>query len=537
MPPTEDVTEGSLGHDSSGQNPVVEPRLIGMTSNGDGHLPLSSQRLIADIINSISEGVVVGDLDGRLVLYNAAAQRMFGPGLVHVVPPEWTGTYGCFREDGVTPFPVDELPLARAIRGESVVDCQILVRTPAQPSGVLVSINSAPLVDGANGVCGGVAVLRDVTSKRSELERVRLLSAVFEQTADTVVITDHTGTIEYVNPATEQITGFSVSELLGRTPRVFRSGAHPRAFFDEMWTTLAAGRAFRGTLINRKKNGEEYHSEQTITPVRDSSGVISHFVSVGRDITDRRRAAEADSRHLLARKVQQRLFPSSAPPTCRCDMAGAVFTADKTGGDYYDFLALPGGGTGVVVGDVSGHAFDAALVMAATRAYLRSISQTTADPGDILTLVNRVLNGDTADNQFVTLILCCLDPVSHVLRYASAGHVTAYVFDRCGEIKAELPSTGLPLGLFPDAAYLTAPPTLLEPGDMVALFTDGVIETDTADGTPFGIERALAVVRQHRLEPAATIVHRVYEAVRDFTGRRPHTDDITTVICKFDQPV
>ena len=216
-------------------------------------------------------------------------------------------------------------------------------------------------------------------------------------------------------------------------------------------------------------------------------------------------------------------------------MAGAVYTADKTGGDYYDFLSLAEGHTGVVVGDVSGHAFDAALVMVETRAYLRSIAQTTSDPGEILTLVNRVLVGDTAENQFVTLVLCCLDPLSRVLRYASAGHVPGFIFDRLGTVKAELPSTGLPLGLFPDATFATATLPALEPGDIVALFTDGVIETDTADGTPFGVERALAVIRQHRLEPAAKIVHRIYRAVRDFTGRRPHTDDITAVICKFEE--
>ena len=127
-----------------------------------------------------------------------------------------------------------------------------------QPSGAWLSINSAPLVDDASGLCGGVAVIRDITAKRRELERVTLLSAVFEQTADAVVITDSTGIIEYANPAVEQITGYSSRELVGHTPRVFRSGAHPRAFFDELWTTLAEGRVFRGTLINRKKNSEEY---------------------------------------------------------------------------------------------------------------------------------------------------------------------------------------------------------------------------------------------------------------------------------------
>ena len=500
----------------------------------NGHLLSSSPRLLDDILESITDGVVVADLDGRFVLFNPAAERILGIGALDVPPTDWSAAYGCFREDGVTAFPADELPLARAIRGESVFDCQVFVRNASVPRGVWVSINATPLRDDDLGLCGGVASFRDITAKRRVMERIELLSAVVEQTADTVVITDSTGLIEYVNPALEKTTGYSARDLIGRTPRAFRSGAHTNAFYDELWSTLSDGRVFRGTLINRKKNGQEYHSEQTITPVRDVAGVASHFVSVGRDITDRRRAAEADSRHLLARAVQQRLFPVSPPPACGCDIAGAVYTADKTGGDYYDFLTLPDGCTGIVVGDVSGHAFDAALVMAETRAYLRSMAQTSSDPGTILTLVNRALVVDTADNQFVTLLLCCLDGDSRALRYASAGHVTGIVLGRNGAVKAELPSTGVPLGLFPDITLATATAAPLENGDIVALFTDGVTETDTADGVPFGMPRALDVIRQYRREPAAKIVHRVYQAVRAHTGRRPHADDITAVICKVE---
>ena len=523
-----------------GQSPAVgsslpaQPHTIAPGPKAWPPLMRSSQRLLDDILKSIVDGVVVADLDGRMVLFNAAAERILGNGALAVPPAEWSAAYGLFAEDAVTPFPSDALPLARAIRGESVFDCPVFVRNPRVPRGVWLSINAVPLRDDDLGLCGGVAIFRDITASRRELERVELLSAVVEQTAVSVVITDNSGLIEYVNPAVEKTTGYSSSELVGRTPRAFRSGAHTSAFYDELWATLIAGRVFRGTLINRKKNGQEFHSEQTITPVRNPAGVVSHYVSVGRDITDRRRAAEADSRHMLARAVQQRLFPTSAPSGCPCDIAGGVYTADKTGGDYYDFLEMPDGSTGIVVGDVSGHAFDAALVMAETRAYVRSTAQSTSDPGTILTLVNRALVVDTAGNQFVTLLLCCLDRDAHALRYASAGHVTGIVLDAAGAVKAELPSTGVPLGLFPDSSVSTSAEAPLERGDLLALFTDGVTETDTAEGVPFGMPRALDVIRAHRREPAARIVHQVYQAVRAFTSRRPHADDITAVICKIE---
>jgi sigma-B regulation protein RsbU (phosphoserine phosphatase) len=489
-------------------------------------------RLLQDVIDSLTDGVIVADLQGRFVHFNPAAERTLGIGPVGVPPSEWSLSYGCFREDMVTPFPSDELPLARALLGETIQDCAVFIRNTRVPEGVWLSINASPIRDEAGRLAGGVAVFRDETAKRRELAHIGLLSTVVEQTADAVVITDLEGLIEYVNPAVEKTTGFSERELVGKTPRVFRSGAHDAAFYAGMWRTLREGRVFRGTLMNRKKNGTIYYSEQTIAPVRDGTGTIVRYVSVAKDITDRRKAAESESRHLLARAVQQRLFPAAPPPGCPFELGGAAYTADKTGGDYFDYIPLSDATTALVVGDVSGHAFDSALVMAETRAYLRSIAQTDSDPGVILTRVNRALAGDISDAQFVTLVLACLHAPSRTLRYASAGHTTGYVLDVMGRVRCELPSTGVPLGIFPETAYETVPAPLLEAGDLVLFFTDGVIETENLDGVPFGAERALDVVRRHRHEPAPKLVHRVYRAVRDYADRPAVDDDVTMVVCR-----
>jgi len=181
---------------------------------------------------------------------------------------------------------------------------------------------------------------------------------------------------------------------------------------------------------------------------------------------------------------------------------------------------------------VSGHAFDAALVMAQTRAYLRSVAQGTADPGEILTQVNRVLASDVPESQFVTLVLACLHASSRTLRYASAGHTIGYVVDRAGKVKYELPSTGIPLGIFGETRFetVTAPP-LLE-NDLVLFFTDGLTEAQNPEDVSFGAERALDVVRRNLDAPAPKIVHRVYRAVRDFTSKKAQEDDITVVVCR-----
>jgi phosphoserine phosphatase RsbU/P len=513
------------------------PSTVGRAGAGVGvKLDPGSAVFLQEILDSLADGVIVADSDGRLVQFNDAAKRFLGLGPLDVEPPLWSATYGCFREDRITPYPSAELPLARSLRGETVYDCELFVRNQNVAEGIWLSLDSSPIRDKDGSVSGGVVIFRDVTARKRQFERVQLLSAVVEQTDDSVIVTDPEGVIEYVNPAAAKVTGFSERELVGQTPRLLRSGLHDEAFYAQLWKTLLEGRVYQGTIINRRKSGDLYYAEQTITPILDGSGAIAHFVTVGKDVTELRKAADRQSSLLLARSVQQRFYPTAPPRASGFDIAGNAFMADETGGDYFDFVSLADGCLGVVVGDVSGHAFDAALLMSGTRAYLRSVAQTQSDPGAALTLVNRVLSEDVAGNQFVTLLLVCLDGRTRTLRYASAGHTTGYVLGASGTVRSELTSTGLPLGIFNDASFVTASAPALQPGDLIALFTDGVTDTEGADGTPFGTSRALDVVRTYRREPSAKIVNRLYRAVRDHAARLPQSDDITAVICKVDGP-
>jgi len=118
-------------------------------------------------------------------------------------------------------------------------------------------------------------------------EKLRKLSRAVEQSADTVMVTDRGGIIEYVNPAFEALTGFTSTEACGRTPRILKSGEQGPEFYQAMWKTVLEGNVFRGILANRKKSGELYYVEENICPVRDAEGRITHFISNGRDLTER----------------------------------------------------------------------------------------------------------------------------------------------------------------------------------------------------------------------------------------------------------
>ncbi len=488
-------------------------------------------RVLRDLLECVPEGVVVADLEGQFVLFNSGALRMLGLGPDEVPGGGLAGTTGCFLDEGVTPIPVEQLPLARAIRGETVRDSLIYVRQDRVPEGLWINVSGTPLRGSAGELYGGVAVFRDVTDERRKLERTRLLSAVAEQTADAVFVTDRNGVIEYVNPAVEKMTGFAPDDLIGKTPRVLRSGLHTGADYAAMWATLLKGEVFRGTLVNRKKaSGEIYYSEQTITPIQDSSGRVSRFVSVAKDLTEVRVALDRESKLRLARSVQQRMYPAPPPPSCGFDVAGTAIPADETGGDYFDYLWLAGGGLALAVGDVSGHGIDAALHMVQARTMLRAVVQAQSNPGAVLARMNGMLVQELDDHRFMTLVLACLHVGSRTLHYASAGHTCGYLVGADGGVKAELRSTGIPLGVMPEAVFETVDVPGLEEGDLVALFTDGVVESIDDDAC-FGLEGALEELRRHRHQPAAEIVQHVCDAARTF-ARGHQDDDMTMVVCK-----
>ena len=161
----------------------------------------------------------------------------------------------------------------------------------AAPNGSRYDIYDFPFTD-SDGCSLILEMDLNVTERRRVEESLRKLSSAVEQSADTVVITDGEGSIEYVNPAFEKLTGYCREEVLGQNPRLLKSGQQDARFYQEMWNTILRGQVFRGVLINRRKNGEVYHAEKTITPVRNTGGRITHFISNDRDITERRKLEE-----------------------------------------------------------------------------------------------------------------------------------------------------------------------------------------------------------------------------------------------------
>jgi PAS domain S-box-containing protein len=430
---------------------------------------LKQSNILESVLANMGDGVVVADEKGKFLIFNPAAERIVGIGPTESSPDEWSRQYGLFLPDTVTPFPTDQLPLVRAIRGEDAHEVEIYVRNASLPEGVWISASARPFRDEHGTVRGGIAVFRDITEhkrseqrlasqyaitrvladsltlndaaprilqvicetlgwemgalwsvsesdnllrcvetwhhpgvdiatfeqrtrevtfppgvglpgrvwksrqpawisdvtadsnfpraafatqanvhgafgfpillqdsllgvveffsheirrpdenlltmftaigtqigqfidrKRAEEQLLRVSRAV-EQSANLVLISDPTGKIEYVNPKFTEVSGYLPQEVIGKNPRILKSGRTPPEEYKRLWETITAGRVWRGEFLNRKKNGEHYWASASISPVRSPRGEITHFVAVEEDITELKQAEQ------LLRESEERL--------------------------------------------------------------------------------------------------------------------------------------------------------------------------------------------------------------------------------------
>jgi serine phosphatase RsbU (regulator of sigma subunit)/predicted enzyme related to lactoylglutathione lyase len=241
---------------------------------------------------------------------------------------------------------------------------------------------------------------------------------------------------------------------------------------------------------------------------------------------DRRTAQELE----IARQVQARLFPQTLPPLKTLDYAGVCLQARHVGGDYYDFLALGNQRLGLVIGDISGKGIAAALLMANLQANLRSQFTLARDePQLFLQSVNRLFFQNTTDSAYATVFFADYDDTARRLRYANCGHLSAIVL-RCNGKVEWLPSTATVLGLFEEWDS-PIEECQLSPGDMLALYTDGVTESFDASGEEFGEQRLVEALRQNKAMSASQTLTSVVEQIQKFSPSEQH-DDITLIVAK-----
>src|SRR5688572_3187688 len=266
---------------------------------------------------------------------------------------------------------------------------------------------------------------------------------------------------------------------------------------------------------------------------------VSRAVEAQRQATAERRDAERRAAHELeiARQVQARLFPQRLPELESLEYAGDCVQTHQVGGDYYDFLDLGQSRLGLVLGDIAGKGIAAALLMANLQANLRSQCATAVEqPEQLLRSVNRLFYENTAENAYATLFYSEFDDRTCRLRYANCGHLPGLVVQSEGTV-TRLSSTATVLGLFTDWPCHTAE-LQLSPGDLFAIYSDGITEAFNHRDEEFGEERLLDVMTHARDLSPSHIVDAVFDEVRRFSGDQQR-DDVTLIVarCRSREPI
>ncbi len=209
-------------------------------------------------------------------------EELLGIPIDIVLPERFREAYYKYQKafiDEIDTRPGISLPLYGVRKNRREIPIEIALSPVKIPSGVIFT-----------------NIIRDLTIRREAEEQLRLQSVALESAANGIVITDRNGNIQWVNPAFCKMTGYNVDEVIGKNPRIQKSGMVPQEVFSNLWKTILSGNVWHGELINRRKDGSIITEEQTIAPVKDSTGQIIHFITIKQDITERKHAEDALSK-------------------------------------------------------------------------------------------------------------------------------------------------------------------------------------------------------------------------------------------------
>jgi serine phosphatase RsbU (regulator of sigma subunit) len=305
--------------------------------------------------------------------------------------------------------------------------------------------------------------------------------------------------------------------------------------------TVLAGTLFGSAAVIATQPLFALASPRTVAGIVSMNAVLAFLVSSALHTYDAmRRQIEASVRLLrekeamerdlaIAREVQHELLPRSSPRIVGLELAGVCLPAIGVGGDAYDFVPLAEDKVAIVVADVAGKGIPAALLMAGLQASVRSLAPYLDPPGTIAALLNDRMQRPGPSARYATLFFGLLDGRQRTLRYTNCGHVPPLHLTREGVHKLE--SGGRPLGLFEGGTWEDGVCDL-DGGDVVALFTDGIVETTDVKGLEFGEAHLAEILAAEAGKPLQDVMQAVLEARAAWSGHaRPH-DDVTLVLAR-----
>jgi len=345
----------------------------------------------------------------------------------------------------------------------------------------------------------------------------------------------------YVNKGFERMTGYAVAEVLGRNCRFLQGPETGAAAIAEIRAALAECRECLVEILNYRKDGSTFWNRLSITPVRDPSGEVTHFIGIQSDVTARREAEDGlrESKEAmelglrLAARVQQALLPPTEVAVGDLRIAHVFHPCDELAGDGVGIVTLPGDRIGLYLLDVSGHGVGAALLSFTLNHLLSPAVEgalltendgagpVVVPPTHVAERLNRQFPMHRT-RQYFTCVYGVIDPASGRFQYVICGHPAPLLLPTGGPPVA-VAGAGLPIGMIEEAEFRGESLTL-QPGERLYFYTDGAVEAVNADDDEFGRARLVAEIARWRERPLRTGLELVAAAVRAWCGGRLKDD-------------
>jgi PAS domain S-box-containing protein len=361
-------------------------------------------------------------------------------------------------------------------------------------------------------------------------EREEKYRRIVETAEEGFLLMDRDLIIAEVNDAYCRMIGYTREEIIGRPVLDFATDQSRQFLTINTDKFLHKDyRELERTVVS--KDGRKIPILVHGNMLMNDQGASIGYMAFVTDMTEHKKSLT------LAAEVQKSLLPQESPRIEGLDIAGRIVTSDEVGGDYFDYLwgqECPNDHFGVVVGDVTGHGVDAALLMTTARGFLRMRASQCGSISQIIAEMNHHLARDVLDSgRFMTLFYLSIDMENKNLHWVRAGHDPAIIYDPTRDEFDELKGSGLALGVAENISYQENVKSGLAEGQIIAIGTDGIWEAHNKDGEMFGKERFRKILRQNANAPAQDIIDAVYSDLDAFTvGNRPE-DDITLVVIKI----
>src|SRR5512141_507880 len=297
-----------------------------------------------------------------------------------------------------------------------------------------------------------------------------------------------------------------------------------------MWTTPSGGEPLGVVNLSDRRSHEPYSAgdQKLVAAIATQIGTAIQNARLVRSSIEQQRLLQE---MYLAHDLQMKLLPSPSIVAPEANVAARVIPAESVGGDFYHLFRIPGGRIGVMVGDVSGHGYQAALIMALAMSAAAIHSQNASDPGHMLAMLLSTLREELATTEmFISMFFGVLEKKSATLRYSNTGHPHAFIVGAKGKPR-RLEAHGPPLGMSEEVPGAAAEPWK-KGEDLLVLFTDGVSDARSPTGQRLGELKVLDVIAKNRAKPPEEILQIVFELLNRHTGGAPSDDDLTVLLLR-----